>query len=46
MPEEIIKDLFEPELPTLTKKEEDKASTVKGSMKGSVKSSVKGSTKK
>jgi WD40 repeat protein len=48
MPEAIIKDKVEPELPTLTKtsqnqKNEEKSvkNSVKGSVKGSVKSSVK-----
>jgi len=43
MPESIVKDKVEPELPTLTKvnqKVEEK------SVKGSVKGSMKGSTKK
>ena len=43
MPESVMADLHEPELPTLTKKEDDKASSMKGSMKGS---SMKGSSRK
>ena len=38
MPQDVVCDVVEPELPTLTtKKENDKASSVKGSVKSSVK---------
>ena len=43
MPTSVVEDKVEPELPTVTKKEEPsvKASSKAGSVKGSVKSSVK-----
>ena len=41
MPESIVKDRVEPELPTLTKPEKVEEKSVKGSVKSSVKGSVK-----
>lgn len=46
MPEHIIKDKVEVELPTLTKQEKVEGQSVKGSVKASVKGSVKGSVKR
>ena len=46
MPQSVIKDKVQPELPTLTKAEKVEEKSVKGSLKGSVKGSVKGSAKK
>lgn len=45
MPTSVVNDKVEPELPTITKKEEEsvKGSSKAGSVKPSVKSSVKGS---
>lgn len=46
MPESIVRDKVQPELPTLTKEPQKEEKSVKGSVKSSIKGSVKASVKK